>query len=873
MEKDKNIERSLKWILKNGDLIETIDRKKNWFIPTKPALEMACLSISRIALVALWGASAMKKRFFLSTEKVWEVQNQIRKYLGINIDIARDLTYDSMSFKPIFRKELNVIYENSEVNYKEYKEALEKIFEFCQTYSIRHILLNQEDLNRCGITDLEFGEETNAKLILFKKEEFAKVIELLNPQEQSVPLDLSRFLTMKDFVIHRAIEKYLLDQNKRQFIHTVKERLEFILNSSGVSKDKIHEKVFETVFLQEEYVKVNKMDRMGNPISNEIMPLFEYLGFSSEEEFMQESSVQEELNDIARLYLFLKKEPKRTKKSENAKSYYDRVYQMYKETGIYENEFEENQHDLLFTRFELAFIFYLTIRLSVGIMSDKLENDNSFFYKIANQINQVYMPFEKLEGSLLEAAVDFILNYVETPEEKSEKRRNDGTTGDSFTSITGDVSGTDDYTVATIDPLQEDVDIPNYFTKAYATEATYMNGHMKYDLKKTWVDYVNQSQSEATFEIVRYLGKFEYDEEKQIIYWDDNCLLPSGKEEYAIASIYIKDEETETKIMVPESGKISKEEMNAVKEMQNPEIHYVYARKQYDFIIRWGRIRQEYLTMSEAKARALVCEELQLPPSATVEEIFAQIQSKKYSKTPIKDAGLTEEITKMNEEEFIRSVASMDSLVCNLAATLAVAVDEDLVYTTGYYVATGRKEIKSSNAHAWAYNEETRKLVDITPYKEKTIIDEIMAFCIEKNLGMYIFCLLVSWIVYQKLGKKVKFTWKIHEAQKILEDPKMKDAYAWLNEILYGGVNIAVQKSPKEWLDTVKNEYSSFSKSELKELKQELKSTREKIKSQKLAIKLVNNTPFILENEEVLTRKLTKSSLRKKMTDKSEITN
>ncbi len=63
------------------------------------------------------------------------------------------------------------------------------------------------------------------------------------------------------------------------------------------------------------------------------------------------------------------------------------------------------------------------------------------------------------------------------------------------------------------------------------------------------------------------------------------------------------------------------------------------------------------------------------------------------------DAGLSFKIKWFNEEEYMEAIASLDSLICNLAAFLSVEVVDDLTYVSGY-TATEAGPILAQGAHA-----------------------------------------------------------------------------------------------------------------------------------------------------------------------------
>jgi hypothetical protein len=112
-----------------------------------------------------------------------------------------------------------------------------------------------------------------------------------------------------------------------------------------------------------------------------------------------------------------------------------------------------------------------------------------------------------------------------------------------------------------------------------------------------------------------------------------------------------------------------------------------------------------------------------LPSTATPDEVVTAIQSKKYSYTPMKDAGL-ETLSEGKTEgaygvfrDIGENLGAMDALNCNMASTafLLATVTEP----TGYNQATGYRDdgdgkLTQREAHAWIVDQDNT-IIDPTP--------------------------------------------------------------------------------------------------------------------------------------------------------------
>ena len=252
-------------------------------------------------------------------------------------------------------------------------------------------------------------------------------------------------------------------------------------------------------------------------------------------------------------------------------------------------------------------------------------------------------------------------------------------------------------------------------------------------------------------------------------------------------------------------------------------------------------------------------------PDATIEDMLIAISEKYYSTTPIKDAGLTRTIKHLDEETYFETIASLDSLICNLAASLATELNDELIYVVGYY--SGDNKITGNEYHAWAMNQEGQ-LIEVTPYRDSptkkdtslnSLYKNILDFCylnkIPVIVGLALFLLLTKKIYNKKVSPYLKITSLKH----LLEREDASISYAKLNETLYGGLNLPVTYSPEELLNIIRTEYSEFTKEELQALKTELKKLQKRggIVS-KNTLKLAANIPDIIENAPELSRRLQK---------------
>lgn len=247
---------------------------------------------------------------------------------------------------------------------------------------------------------------------------------------------------------------------------------------------------------------------------------------------------------------------------------------------------------------------------------------------------------------------------------------------------------------------------------------------------------------------------------------------------------------------------------------------------------------------------------------ASLEEILTTIQKKDYSKTPIMDAGLSFKIKWFNEEEYMEAIASLDSLICNLAAFLSVEVVDDLTYVSGY-TATEAGPILAQGAHAWGMLEDGQ-IIDVTPstmsLEEKKegqqIIENILLFGVQNKIPILGISFLIGAALNKKFRKKIKVSLKIQQVKKVLETEEIEKAYAQINEVLYGGVCAPRKRDKEAWISTIEREFSSFDLHDLRILKKEIQVNIENETTRKNAEKLLDVIPYIKENTEEIQKKI-----------------
>ena len=118
---------------------------------------------------------------------------------------------------------------------------------------------------------------------------------------------------------------------------------------------------------------------------------------------------------------------------------------------------------------------------------------------------------------------------------------------------------------------------------------------------------------------------------------------------------------------------------------------------------------------------------------------------------------------------------------------------------------------------------------------------------------------LIALITKKLFGKKIILSLKILNIKNMLNDSNIFDAYAKINEVLYGGINLPKKVSKEVFIDKISDDFRGFTYDELKLLKERLKQEIDDRKLYSSVIRLVNQVPFIRDNSVELKRILQKS--------------
>ncbi len=302
---------------------------------------------------------------------------------------------------------------------------------------------------------------------------------------------------------------------------------------------------------------------------------------------------------------------------------------------------------------------------------------------------------------------------------------------------------------------------------------------------------------------------------------------------------------------------LNSQEIDYLLSFNDPQIIYTYGISQKDQNIFVDSLQNNKVyTGGNSNIQNSIIKGLGLSEDASLEDILKAIENKKYSRTPIDDQHLASSIKLMDENEYFETIASMDSLVCNLAATLAVESTDDLIYVVGY-LDDGDGHLSSKENHAWAMNTKG-DIVDVTPSdvvsEEDNIIIDILSWGIKNNIHVYTLMAFIANVLRKKFGKKVILNLKVMKLNDLLNNPDIFEAYAKINEVLYGGLNIPRKSSKEALVEKINSDFASFSKEELDSLKETLKQEA----NNRLAIKLVDSFPFIRDNFNEIKRILEK---------------
>lgn len=917
MDQFEIVENNLEIIKSCGDLFDVICKKEG-VLPRKEEdaiLNLNLFLFSRIAYLTALGWEKIGS-ILAPVEKVRKAGQQIRDILGVNIDI--------ICFK-YREKLLSILYEDDTLDSDKYIDNLRKILDFAELHDIPEVLLRKDDIVAFfGNIDLKYGEPDTLQRLLylgldlpegvdedllsFTRENLRKFIQILKKSNsyKDIVTDLSE--NIKDLVVKKAIQDFLLNGDKEKLKEIVEKRLTLYINSEGVYKDKTG-KVFESVEINGEYVRVLTSNVKGETIDNTVRTLYDYLEAADLKDLrkkIENAYDNKEVLAMAALYLILidSKKFKAKKQGENI-SFYDKIYQQYKLKkskkikkiwGIYPkvSKYKDNLRRYL-QAFIVTFLAAIIILLT-GFTFDYVWNilfknpidPYRSFIEDVIKLYQISFDLEKqMVGDCLDSVRNNYLSYSST-----------------ISSSTGDADSEkrDDIAVGFVQPIDMDASLPRYFATGYASKAEYQKGEIEYNVVQPKVAFEEIQNVEPLFKVTYDISRKDL---KKLV--DNNKInllqmLYPLEEDYVLTSITVRDLMNKDKLLVIdyvranslENGITAKEKELLLK-MWRPEIICTYGISkdiQNSFVT--SAERKSYSSLDNSTIKKVITKGLELNDDATIEEILEAIKNKTYSTTPIKDAGLTDKIKDMREKEYLETVASLDSLICNLAATLAVEVDDDLIYVMGY-MDNGDGFLTLNEQHAWTISE-NGEIIDVTPtiskeneeitnlnketlgetnknessninlaiskYANKEISDVtemILKWGLGNKIPLLAILTLLGVIVYKLDGKKIVFTLKLKNVEKLLNKDNMDEAYAKIKEVLYGGINIPRKLETEDFVLLIRKEALSLSKEDLTNLKKQLLLMKKEDK--KLinnSLKLVSEIPFIVDNAEEIKRVLEK---------------
>lgn len=854
MKKQDLIQKKLKLINKKGDLYDVIALKERRALQSNYVSKNFILFISRILYLGVILEESLK-RFFASVSKTKKYQDEIREEVGVNIDIVK--------FKPDdfdlinIHMGLGILYQEDNLNKKDYITSLRKILDFANTYNISKIYLRKDDLLAfIDIANIDKDNLTSLKNVLggYIEPQLNESLVLLNPEDllETIPLiensklnknDLKELAkNIRDPRAKLAIEDYLMDSDINKLKARIKKILELTLNEDNNYKDRTFGKVEVLFSVSGIYLKMVTINQDGLIIDSKIIPINNYLEESDND-----------IKPLIDLYLYLVEgKCKLPKEKKRVLSFYDKLYLSYeakrkkkikKVRGLYSKKFKWLSNFLRLAPSAVLFVIMLTM---AGISATTL--DYVYYYITGNDTSlcsDTFMSFGKilvksfnLELDLLNMSLETV-NTVTNDVAKSIKKESsysEGFLSGELSSLTGDAPGDRNIIMAQVTPFTDEFEMPRYYAAGYATDSVYHKGA---------VDYKTKSPENINLKDHKILFKISYPfNTKDLSHFNfGNTIYPLG---YDLISVNINDGNS---IVFITGNDISLEDQEKILKMNNPEIIYQYglASQEDSFT---SNLKDGY-TKKDLEVKNIIIEALGLESNATLDEIVNAIQNKYYSKTPIKDAGLTRKIRRLNKNEYFKTIASLDSLVCNLANSLLVEASDDLIYVVGY-LDNGNGIIESNEAHAWAMSA-NGEVYDATPFTvEAEIIQNTINLGINKGIPLGIIISFIVLLFAKKYGKNLIFNIKLLGTKKVLDNPDIYSSYAKINEILYGGINRFVVCSKEDLVSKISADFKGFSKSELEELKRALQESKE-------LKELVSQIPFISTHEEEIIRSLKKS--------------
>lgn len=891
----ESVKKNLALLEKEGDLYDAIALKEKVNPITFPFFSFNILFLSRLLFLGVLLAEKII-RHFSPIEKIRKAQQEIRQILGVNIDIVRNKpfynTVQLENFKKIGRemfriekKHLSILYQQENGSKETYLLNLKKILQFCELYFIEEVFLNKKEIETLffgahleayqeeplrNIFTLFSGDEV---LLVLNKQDLSKLIQEL----ETVKFDRNQIIELgeqiKDIPIQNALVQLMNDKDLVKFKKVVLQRLSLYLNEASVYKDRTYGKVFEKIYVNEDRIGILSYNKERNLHRKSQMNFYDYLKVKDYDQLLEKvkNSVKEKkILSLAALHLYLCNQKTETVDCmDENKSFFDTIYEdwktgNYKKTDLYQeqkkakNKINGLTATITYVIMATLLVLIFTTTFPIGFIQESVFHMQECIN--SNEILDILtMPYEyywKIEKSLIE-------NFLRTL-----KERKVSTTGDSPS-----YQGQDKIVGYVYPRSTEEIELPKYYATGYSDKAIYKRGKMEFELVQPMISFKEFQDIPVEFQVMycvdqNELKKMIVNRELELV----KNLYPVG-DNYIISEITICDGSDSSKQVTIDyqrasqwEGAITSKEKELLFSMHAPEIvcSYGIGLNPTNSFMNVLEEKPSYSTLSLNETKEAVIRGLGLSKDASLEEILKAIQEKDYSKTPIQDAGLSFKIEKLTEEEYIETVASLDALICNLAAFLAVEVSDELTYVVGYaYQMENSHSIVSGNAHAWTMKE-NGQIIDVTPStpskKEESqfeeLFEKIIVFALQYKIPMATVMFLIGAAIHRRYGKKIKVALKTEQIKKILEKEDIGNTYAQINEILYGGVNRVKKQNVEAWITTIENEFYSFDVQDLKKLKHELQQRIEDKEEKRNAENLLDVIPYIKENALDLQKRL-----------------
>jgi len=819
---------------------------------------------------------------------------------------------------------LSVFYENSNMIMEEYLEDLKKILAFCDLYQLDEILLNENDVisvfpdvdltsyshttmrkvldcdisEKSSISSFEEEDRLNCSydvertfssyLLLLNKDDLRKLIKQLEVVRISKKVVEDLGNKIEDITVKKAIATFFSKGDLLNLRSVVSSRLNLLMNSDSSYKDKEYGKLYQSITIKDGYVNVISTKSNGEVVSNIVTTLYDYLGILDYKALLREiknKGDNQEVLCMSALHLYICQSVKIKEFSKEASySFYDYIYNMFqakkskrvdKIPGLYRKTDKRYKGLSHLIANAIVSFFLVVVMLATGagfsfIQQLAFQNEDEDI--LSNLINTVVDPYVK-SYEFEEKIIDRLFSFIYEGVSDFSKFMIEGT-GDASEGLANS-----NKLLATVDRIQ-DVELPTYFASGYATKGEYQDGRMNYFTESKNITMDDFGKVEELFEVSWHLEREILNKlivENQISFPKTFYPIGTGREasNYVLSRIYIYDEDDKLKRFMIDGSRmavtgnnISNEESEILRSMSNPRVVYVYGIGYgSNAFVEDMEKTGSYTSNSPEDIRNAIIKGLGLPETATDIEIYNAIASKSYSLTPIKDAGLSWRIKWFNEKKFFEKVASMDSLICNLAATLVVGTDDELIYTVGY-LNQNDECILENEGHAWAMSEDG-KIVDISlsssddKLEENEMLANIIRWGVQNHIPLYALVTFSGYLVSKLLGRKVKIRIKVSKVKKVLTASDIEESYAKLKESLYGGLTLPVDRTPLELAEIVEKEFGSFSIEELKEIRREL--TERNFNSDgelDSALQLLNEVPF-LKNSSPKVKRMIRKKLQK----------